>query len=252
MMRQRWPVAMVLVALLAAPPALLRVSAAHAVDIDAMLADAAAMMGRGDVGGALATAMRACDLAPERPQVHATLGIIYQRQGDRTRALASLARFQLAGLLARGASDESLTHEIAEAEATLVYLINQERTSRGLPALWPDLTLAEMARQHSEEMRDLGYFSHGSPLRRNCTLENRFRNAFNTAPRAVAENVARMAGTLWSFTPENIRDSHDRLMASPAHCANILWDRPDHVGVGIAVSNSGDYWITENFALLDE
>lgn len=252
MMRHRRRVAIVLVALLAALPVLVRVPTAQAADIDAMLADAAAMVGRGDVGGALATAMRACDLAPERPRVHATLGVIYQRQGDQARAMASLTRFQLAGLLARGAPDESLTHETADAEATLVYLVNQERTSRGLPALWPDLTLGEMARQHSEEMRDLGYFSHGSPLRRNCTLENRFRNAFNIAPRAVAENVSRMAGTLWSFTPENIRDSHERLMSSPGHCENILWDRPDHIGVGVAVSHCGDYWITEDFALLDE
>ncbi len=244
--------ATMLVALMAALPILVRVPTAQAADVDAMLADAAAMIGRGDVGGALATAMRACYLAPERPRVHATLGVIYQRQGDRERAMASLTRFQLAGLLARGAPDEGLTHEIANAEALLVYLVNQERISRGLPALWPDLTLAEMARQHSEEMRDLGYFSHGSPLRRNCTLEARFRNAFNTTPRAVAENVARMAGTLWSFTPENIHDSHVRLMASPGHCENILWDRPDHIGVGIAVSNCGDYWITEDFALLDE
>ncbi len=244
--------ATMLVALMAALPILVRVPTAQAADVDAMLADAAAMIGRGDVGGALATAMRACYLAPERPRVHATLGVIYQRQGDRERAMASLTRFQLAGLLARGAPDEGLTHEIANAEALLVYLVNQERISRGLPALWPDLTLAEMARQHSEEMRDLGYFSHGSPLRRNCTLDARFRNAFGAEPRAVAENISRMAGTLWSFTPENIDDSHERLMASPGHCENILWDRPDHIGVGIAVSNCGDYWITEDFALLDE
>ena len=251
MRHQRWVVAM-LVALLAALPARVRVPAAQATDVETMLADAAAMIGRGDVGGALATAMRACDLAPERPRVHATLGMIYQRQGDQARAMTSLTRFQLAGLLAHGAPDESLTHEMADAEATLVYLVNHERISRGLPALWPDLTLAEMARDHSEEMRDLGYFSHGSPLRRNGTLESRFRNAFTAEPRAVAENVSRMSGTLWSFTPENVRASHQRLMASPGHCENILWDRPDHIGVGIAVSHCGDYWITENFALLGE
>lgn len=250
-MRPGWRVILTLLALATALPAPASGPAVHGGEVQAILADATARLNHGDLQGALAAALQARALAPDYPQVHATLGLILQRQGDEQRALDEYTRFQLFGLLERGAPDESLTHEIAAAEALLVYLINEERLARGLPLLCPDLTLAEMARQHSEEMRDLGYFSHSSPRRRNCSLEARFRNAFHYRPQAAAENVSRMSGTLWSFTPENIRDSHDRLMASPGHCANILWDRVTHIGVGIAVNESGDYWITEDFALLE-
>jgi len=244
-------VAVVLAALVAAP-ALARGSAVGQAEVERMIADAEVLMGGGDLAGALTTALRACELAPDWPPVYATLGTLFQRQGDQRRATEHYARFQLFGLLERGAPDDDFTREIADAEATLVYLTNQERLGRGLPILRPDLALAEMARQHSEEMRDYSYFSHASPIRRNSCLENRFRNAFQAPPRAVAENLSRMRGTLWSFTPENIRDSHQRLMRSPGHCENILWDRPNRIGVGVAVSKCGDYWITQDFALLGQ
>ena len=39
------------------------------------------------------------------------------------------------------------------------------------------------------------------------------------------------------------------LLKSPRHRDSILWDKVQEVGVGIAVNEHGDYWITEMFAL---
>lgn len=217
----------------------------------ALLASAHTRSERGDLAGALDAAGRAAALAPDCPEVHATLALLHHRRGDVDRAAEHYTRFQLLNLRERGCAEDDLTQRIAEAEGTMVLLVNSERLSRRLPPLRPDPTLAEMARAHSDDMRDHGYFGHESPVPRNRTIGDRFRRAFGRSALALAENVSRMSGTLWSFTPENVRDSHDRLMRSPGHCANILWDRANSIGVGIAVSSGGDYWITENFALLE-
>ena len=51
-----------------------------------------------------------------------------------------------------------------EAEAAMLVLVNDERTSRGLAALTLDPRLVPIARQHSEEMFRLKYFGHQSPV----------------------------------------------------------------------------------------
>lgn len=219
--------------------------------VDALLASAELCTRRGDLEGALEAANRAAALAPDCPEVHATLALLNHQRADIEAATHHYTQFQLLSLQLSGHANDELLREIAEGEATMVFLINSERAARGLPLLRPDLALTAMARAHSEEMRDHGYFGHVSPVAGNRTISDRCRRVFSRPVRAVAENLSRMSGTLWSFTPANIRDSHDRLMRSTRHRANILWTRPTHIGVGIAVNSGGDYWITENFALLD-
>lgn len=217
----------------------------------ALLANAHTCSRHGDLNGALAAAGQAAALAPDYPEVHATLALLHHCRADTDQAYEHYTQFQLLSLRAGDGYDGDLTRRLAEGEALMVLLVNSERRTRGLPLLSPDLRLTEMARRHSDEMRDLGYFSHESPLRRNRDLGERFQRAFGHAAQALAENLSRMRGTLWCFTPEHLRDSHNRLMASTGHRGNILWGRPTHIGVGIAVSPRGDYWVTENFALID-
>jgi len=251
MARQNLRFAMVLAALAVAVAPRVGAAAQGNAQALALLANAHTRSERGDLAGALDAAGRAAALAPDYPEVHATLAVLHHRQGDSAQAAEHYTRFQLLSLRERGCADDDLTQRIAEAEGTMVLLVNSERLLRRQPPLRPDCTLSEMARAHSDDMRDRGYFSHESPVLRHRTIGDRFRRAFGRPARALAENISRMTGTLWSFTPENIRDSHDRLMRSPGHCANILWDRPTSIGVGIAVSGRGDYWITEDFALLE-
>ncbi|MGI5818468.1 MAG: CAP domain-containing protein [Armatimonadota bacterium] len=214
-----------------------------------MLADARVLLDRGDEAGALSKVEQAAKLAPDWAPPHASLGLLYQRLSDETAAREHFTRCHLIGLLESGAEDSRLTREIAEGEALIVYLVNAERLQRGLPALMPHVELAAVARGHSEEMATLRYFSHTSPRAATRTPSDRFRRMLGFEPPCIAENLARMASSpLWSFNPDNLHKSHARLMESENHRASILWDRPTHIGVGIAVNDRGDYWITQNFA----
>lgn len=214
-----------------------------------MLADARVLLDRGDEAGALSKVEQAAALAPDWAPPHASLALLYQRQANEALSREHLTRYQLLGMLGSGAEDDRLNREIAEGEALMIYLTNLERMNRGLPALMPSAELSLCARRHSEEMARLEYFSHSSPRAATRTPSDRFRQIFGFAPPCIAENLARMASRpLWSFNLDNLRKSHARLMESDAHRKSILWDRPTHIGVGIAVNDRGDYWITENFA----
>ncbi|MFW5867059.1 MAG: CAP domain-containing protein [Armatimonadota bacterium] len=217
-----------------------------------MLADARVLLDRGDDAGALSKVEQAAALAPDWPPPHASLGLLYQRQSNESLAREHFTRYQLLSLIEAGAADTRLTRDIAEGEALMVYLTNVERQKHGLPALTPDAKLAQVARGHSEEMATLEYFSHRSPKAARRTPTDRFRLLFGFDPPCIAENLSRMwSRPLWSFNLDNVRESHDGLMESDAHREAILWDKPTHIGVGIAVSEAGDYWITENFARFD-
>jgi len=204
---------------------------------------------KGELAAAAGDLEAAAALLPEWAPPRALLGRVYQLQGREADARAQYQTYQFLGLLEHGDDQNSdLMLKIAEAEALLVYRINHERLRRGLKALLPSIDLSRMARGHSREMRDLGYFSHTSPRREHQTMSDRFERIFGEKPRCLAENVSRRGGSLYSFTIDNIEDSHHRLMVSDAHRRSILWEKVDRVGVGIAVNERGDYWLTENFA----
>jgi len=133
-------------------------------------------------------------------------------------------------------------------EDQLVVLINQSREANGLKPLKPHPALAEVARAHSAAMRDLGFFSHTSPKPGCSGVMDRFLKRFEGVPQHIAENLARR---YWrptpALNPQNIALTHDELMHSPHHCANILFADAEYVGVGLAVNPEGDYWLTELF-----
>lgn len=235
-----------LIAALALPCVLAQADAPRKAE--QMLADARVLLDRGDELGALSKAEQAAELAPDWAPPHASLGLLYQRRSNEALAREHLMRYQLLGLLEHGAEDVRLTREIAEGEALLIYLTNAERAQRGLPLLIPDNDVAAVARGHAEEMARLEYFSHQSPKSSRRTPMDRFRLYFGFDPACIGENLARMASRpLWSFNLDNLRESHARLMESDCHREAILWDRPTHIGVGIAVNERGDYWIDETF-----
>lgn len=216
-----------------------------------MLADARVLLDRGDEAGALSKVEQAAQLAPDWAPPHASLGLLYQRQDNEALALQHFTRYQLLGLLEAGAPDERLTREVAEGEALLIYLVNTARAAHGLPPLTPHAELSNVARSHSDEMACLEYFSHRSPKAATRTPADRFRKEFGYDPPCIGENLARMwSRPLWSFNLDNLRKSHEGLMESEGHRQAILWDEPTHIGVGIAVNQHGDYWVTENFARL--
>lgn len=120
-------------------------------------------------------------------------------------------------------------------DATLLSLLNRERTSRGLAPLQLDASLAAVARTKSQEMAGVGYFSHTSPT---YGSPQQMLSRYGIAYSAFAENIAR--GT----SAANI---HASWMASPGHRANILNPAFTRIGIGVAQSGSGMYSATQLF-----
>ncbi len=109
------------------------------------------------------------------------------------------------------------------------------------PLQW-DERLAAVAREHSEEMARVGYFSHQG-------LDGSLPDV----------RVSR-AGITWKATGENIAKFGDIARAEQAfmnepkfqrnHRSNILGAAYTHVGIGIARGADGYLYITQEFAAL--
>lgn len=124
-------------------------------------------------------------------------------------------------------------------DAAVVCLINQERTSRGLPALLVNSKLASSAQSWTDWMVANGQFTHGSDF----------------AGRISA------TGYNWQTAGENIATGYDTprqvvaaWMASPDHCRNILDPSFRDVGTGVVAAPvsgwaSGPATWTQDFGL---
>ena len=216
-----------------------------------LVATARQLEAQSDLEGAIARLQEAVMILPAWAPSRGLLGRLYQMQGQDEPAKEQYKSHQLLSLLGQVEGDaDPFVPKLAEAEGLMTFLINQERMTRGLCVLEPSAELSKIARGHSEEMRDRGYFSHVSPVKSHATPVDRFVKVYGQKPRGLAENLARRYGTLYSFSLKGIAESHADLMKSPRHRHSILWDKVQLVGVGIAVNGHGDYWITEMFARL--
>ncbi len=122
------------------------------------------------------------------------------------------------------------------AEMEMLLLLNKERSERGLPELVMDETLREVARQHSVDMFQRGYFSHIDP--EGVTPFDRIR-AGGVSFFIAGENLA---------VAPTVSIAHQGLMDSPGHRENIL--RPSYRRVGIGAARGGRHgtMFTQNFA----
>lgn len=107
------------------------------------------------------------------------------------------------------------------SEKRMLDLVNEERTSRGLKALVMDEKLREVARAHSKDMFENGYFSHTS-------LDG--RSPFDRMHDAGITFFA--AGENLALAP-TVDIAHNGLMNSPGHRANILTGEFGKVGIGV-------------------
>ena len=117
----------------------------------------------------------------------------------------------------------------------------QETKGRARPLEW-DPKLAAVARAHSEEMANKGFFGH---------------QGADGSPPSV--RISR-AGIHWRETGENIAkypdvaDAEAAFMSEPKfqpnHRANILNPDYTHVGVGVVKGPDGMFYITQDFAQL--
>lgn len=135
------------------------------------------------------------------------------------------------------ADESKLT--VAQAEGYALQLLNVDRTKHHQPALQWDAQLAEIARQHSADMRDHGFFGHQSPT---TGLPGDRVKAAHYLEAGYAENVAHN-GTLF--------EAQEGLMHSLGHRRNILNADMTVVGLGVATKGTGKdrrFWLTQLFA----
>jgi uncharacterized protein YkwD len=130
-----------------------------------------------------------------------------------------------------------VTHARArpDLEAEMLELVNAERRTAGLNPVTPDAELTRVARAHSRDMFERGYFSHFSPEGRN--LGDRLQQA-HIAYLSAGENLA-LAPTLHT--------AHNGLMRSPGHRANILRPQFGRLGVGILDGGTHGLMVTQAF-----
>jgi uncharacterized protein YkwD len=117
----------------------------------------------------------------------------------------------------------------------MLQMINKERAAAGLKPLAADTQLTEVARRHSADMFERGYFAHVSPEGRDPF--DRMR-ASGIRFFAAGENLA-LAPTL--------QIAHTGLMNSPGHRANILNPQFGRVGIGIMDGGIRGLMISQEF-----
>lgn len=135
-----------------------------------------------------------------------------------------------------------LPHQPADLEVDepveqhMLELVNQERARAGSPPLEWDESIAEVARAHSRDMWERGYFSHINPDGKDPFDRMREQNIHFLA---AGENIALAPTTALA---------HRGLMNSPGHRRNILDSNFRRVGIGVI--NGGIYgkMFTQNFA----
>lgn len=181
----------------------------------------------GDLTGALAL-----DLDGEGPEGP---GKLLQLQIEVGRALPRATTVWVPPL-------ESALTDAASAEAFALELLQLDRRQHGVSTLEVDPELARIARAHSEEMLEAGYFGHLSPT--TGLVHDRLRATGYRASMS-GENLA---------LNDSLADAQAALMASVGHRRNLLDPRFTHVGVGLA-RRGNDWLLTQVFgrkvALID-
>lgn len=123
----------------------------------------------------------------------------------------------------------TLDSTVANFEQEVIRLVNEIRAENGLKALSYDWELARVARYKSQDMKDMGYFSHTSPIY--GTPFQMIKN-FGISYRSAGENIAKGYST-----PQAVVNGW---MNSSGHRANILNANYTHIGVGYV--SGGNYW----------
>ncbi|MDS0478498.1 CAP domain-containing protein [Natrinema sp. 1APR25-10V2] len=158
---------------------------------------------------------------------------------------------------------ESNGLDIATVERHIHDAVNEERTARGLKKLQFDAELRDIAREHSRDMAERGYFSHTDPEGDN--FADRYAEAgyecrvggsggtYYTGGENIAQTwydraVRTDGGTATYTTERGLADAIvTQWMNSPGHRENILASQWEHEGIGVYVTDDGKVYATQNF-----
>lgn len=144
--------------------------------------------------------------------------------------------------IAQPAVVQTSTIQIMDEEQRFIDLVNKERAERGIKELKVDPVLVKIAREHSKEMADKGYFDHISPTPGRRTALDRYIAEIGHKP-----TWALIGENLFYCSITDVNRGHTCLMNSQTHRDNILNDRFIRIGVGIYKSDDGELWVTEMF-----
>lgn len=152
-------------------------------------------------------------------------------------------------------------------EARVHELVNLQRQNNGLAPLSYDPFLADIARGHSWDMVQQGYFEHVNPAGLNARGRGDWAGypcvrVFGlTTYSGISENLyqgnraesyfTNAEGEITSYnwrTPEDIAQvCVNGWMASPGHRENIVTPHFSYEGIGVAFSPDDEVYITQNF-----
>ncbi|MCG2691115.1 CAP domain-containing protein [Candidatus Parcubacteria bacterium] len=145
---------------------------------------------------------------------------------------------------------------ISQLENQIHALINTERRNQSLTVLDWDGRLADIARNHSQDMAAKNYFAHTSPD--GCDISCKYKKV-NYDFSSAAENIlytwiykSRYSDgvvTEYNTQAEIASSAVQWWMNSPGHRANILTPNFKNQGIGVAIANDGKVYVTENFSI---
>lgn len=113
------------------------------------------------------------------------------------------------------------------SESKMFQLVNEERVKAGVKPLVIDAGLTGVARAHSKDMFNRGYFAHENPDG---------QSPFDRMDKAGV--TFQVAGENIAYAP-TVELAHNGLMRSPGHRKNIL--SPDYGRVGYGIIDAGVY-----------
>ncbi len=139
-----------------------------------------------------------------------------------------------------GATTSTSLDDASLIERRAFEITNQARVEKGLAPLAWDSELCHMARQHSESMARLGYFSHETPG--GLRIKERAHENGILHFQVIGENIAYNKGydDPGAFAVE-------RWMISSGHRANILYVGFQASAIGSYVSADGGVYLTQVF-----
>jgi len=143
------------------------------------------------------------------------------------------ASAQTAATTCAGADTPHVTGNEALMRSAMLCLVNNERTSRGIPALAASPILDVAAQRHADDMVARSYFAHAAPAPApfGATPAERATAAGYPLPPQyysqpfVGENIA-----MSNATP---RATTAQWMRSTGHCRAIVWFKHTEIGIGV-------------------
>lgn len=119
----------------------------------------------------------------------------------------------------------------------MLNLVNEERTSRGLNPVDYSNELTYMGELHSRDMIARNFFSHDNPDGGSIDIRRKELGIQTFVGENISKNIS-------------IEASHNSLMQSPPHRANILNPAWNRLGIGIA-KDGNTYYVSQEFSVYE-